>query len=242
MSSRQDKRQAYKDSVYQNLNRCLQHHIMRRDSPELKAAVSKTAAFQSQRIGETYSDLAQQARYELAIDYFKHDMYGPKDYSRRDSDVKKVYPVVERIMPNRLFYILTFIMELNALTMELDEAQAKQLKAMNAIDDITPELYAEAYRRCDNYEARKQQIELVLKVGEELDKLAGKNYLGGVLKLSNKPAHALGLGDLHDFLKRGYHAFMAMKGAKEFIRTIREREMNILDAIYAGQPDPFSAF
>ncbi|MGM0564048.1 MAG: FFLEELY motif protein [Pseudomonadota bacterium] len=239
MASRKEKRQEYKDSVYRDLNLCIQHHILRRDSPELKEAVSKTAAFQSRRIGETYSDLAARPRYELAIDYFQHDMYGAKDYSRRDSDVKKVYPIVERVMPNRLFYILTFIMELNALTMQLDEAQATQLVEMGAIDDITPEHYAEAYRRSDNYEDRKRQIELVLKVGEELDKLSGKSYLGGVLKISDKPAHALGLGDLHDFLGRGYKAFIAMDGAGEFIRVIREREMKILDAIFNGEPEPF---
>lgn len=239
MASRKELRQQYKESVYRDLDRCIKNHIKRNNDPLLKEDILKTTAWQSARIGKTYDDVAALDRYDMALAYFKDDMYGPRDYSRRDADVKKVYPIVERIMPNRLFYILTFIMELNALTMELDEKQALKLREMGALDAITDASYAEAYRSSASREERERQIELLLKVGQELDKLAGKSYLGGFLKLSHKPAHALGLGDLHDFLERGYNAFMKMNGAKEFIRVIRERESQIIEQVFSGASEPF---
>lgn len=240
MASRAAKRQQYKDSVYRDLKRIIESHIRRNENPELKEHIRIVSEWQSNRIGETYDDVAALSRYDLALSYFKDDMYGAKDYSKRDADVKKVYPVVERIMPNRLFYILVFIMELNALSMELDEAQAIALREMGKIDNFNADDYAEAYRTSASREDRQKQIDLVLTVGEELDKLAGKNYLGGVLKLSHKPAHGLGLGELHEFLERGYKAFMKMKGATAFIKVIRQREEAILDKIFTKQTEPFS--
>ncbi len=239
MASRAEKRKQYKDSVYRDLERIIQSHIRRNDNPELKQHIRIVSEWQSQRIGQTYDDVAAQDRYDLALAYFKDDMYGAKDYSKRDADVKKVYPIVERIMPNRLFYILVFIMELNALSMELDEAQAIELVKMGVIGNITPDNYAEAYRNSARRDDRKKQIDLVLEVGSELDKLMGKNYLGGFLKISHKPAHALGLGELHEFLERGYTAFMKMKGAKEFIKVIRTREDILLENIYTAKESPF---
>jgi len=239
MASRAEKRQQYKDSVYRDLERIIQSHIRRNGNPQLKEHIRIVSEWQSMRIGQTYDDVAATDRYDLALAYFKDDMYGAKDYSKRDADVKKVYPIVERIMPNRLFYILVFIMELNALSMELDEAQAIELVRMGAIDNITPDNYAEAYRNSARRDDRTKQIDLVLEVGSELDKLMGKNYLGGFLKISHKPAHALGLGELHEFLERGYTAFMKMKGAKEFIQVIRTREDIILENIYTSRANPF---
>lgn len=239
MASRAEKRKQYKESVYRDLERIIQSHIRRNNDPILKEHIRIVSEWQSMRIGQTYADVAATERYDLALAYFKDDMYGAKDYSKRDSDVKKVYPIVERIMPNRLFYILVFIMELNALSMELDEAQAIELLSMGVIDNITYDNYAEAYRNSASRADRTRQIDLVLEVGSELDKLMGKNYLGGFLKISHKPAHALGLGELHEFLERGYTAFMKMKGAKEFIKVIRTREDIILENIYTHKANPF---
>ncbi len=240
MASRAEKRQQYKDSVYRDLQRIMDNHLHRERDPALKAQIRKVSEWQSARIGRTYDDIAKLDRYDLALAYFKDDMYGARDYSKRDADVKKVYPIVERIMPNRLFYILVFVMELNALSMELDEAQVLELRKMGAIDNFSAEDYATAYRNSASRADRQRQIDLVLQVGETLDKLAGKSYLGGFLKVSHKPAHALGLGELHEFLERGYQAFMKMHGAKAFIKLIRQREEAILDNIFTAKPEPFS--
>jgi hypothetical protein len=50
-----------------------------------------------------------------------------------------------------------------------------------------------------------------------------------------------GLQDLQDFLERGFEAFRAMGGAEEFLALIRERETEILNRLFSGEPGPFSA-
>jgi hypothetical protein len=45
---------------------------------------------------------------------------------------------------------------------------------------------------------------------------------------------------LHDFLKAGLVAFRHMRGAKDFLTTAVQREMEILDRIYGLDPHPFA--
>ena len=240
MAFRTQTRQKYKDAVYSNLEQCITLHTRRNQNPTFKAHVLRVSQYQTERIQHTYDDCMQLERYGLALNYFKDDLYSAKDYSSRGHDIKKIYPIIERIMPNRLFNILAHIMELNALSMDLDERQTTALIDMHAIDRITQENYAHAFRTSASKEERIHQIDLMLSIGTELDSLMGKNYLGGVLKLSNTPAHALGLGNLHGFLSRGYTAFMKMDGAEPLINVIFERENAILDAIFSGAPNPFN--
>jgi hypothetical protein len=49
-----------------------------------------------------------------------------------------------------------------------------------------------------------------------------------------------GLGDLQDFLERGFAAFRDMKGAEEFLALLRERETTILNRLFSSRPEPFS--
>jgi hypothetical protein len=44
---------------------------------------------------------------------------------------------------------------------------------------------------------------------------------------------------LQDFLERGFAAFARMRGAGEFLATIRQRETAIHDAIAGGSDAPF---
>ncbi len=46
--------------------------------------------------------------------------------------------------------------------------------------------------------------------------------------MMRKPAVLAGLGDLQNFLERGYGAFRAMKGAEDFLGTITSREFELL--------------
>jgi hypothetical protein len=48
-----------------------------------------------------------------------------------------------------------------------------------------------------------------------------------------------GLAEVHDFFKRGYDAFRHMRGADEFLQTIRDRETRVMERLLAGTPAPF---
>ena len=60
-----------------------------------------------------------------------------------------------------------------------------------------------------------------------------------LVRLARRPAHAAGFGLLQEFLERGLDAFEAMHGAKEFLSTVRGREREAMERIFAGAKDPF---
>jgi hypothetical protein len=74
----------------------------------------------------------------------------------------------------------------------------------------------------------------MLAVGQRLDALVKKPFILSTLKLMRTPAQLAGLGDLQDFLERGFEAFRGMGGARAFLETIEEREREIARGIFSG--------
>jgi hypothetical protein len=199
--------------------------------------------WQSNRLARTHTDLRESKRHKLAIEFFLSDLYGAKDFSRRDSDLERSYPMIITVLPVNAIYAVAMAMELDALSLELDSTLSRILSeelGVNKEADLTEEAYAEAYRRSDNYNQRKYQIELIRILGEDLDIVVSKPFIYAALCLARTPAQLAGFGELQDFLERGFRAFRHMRGAEEFLNTIVSREMRILDRIYARHPQPFN--
>jgi hypothetical protein len=66
-----------------------------------------------------------------------------------------------------------------------------------------------------------------------------KPLLAQTLKLMRNPARLAGMGDLQDFLERGFAAFRDMKGADDFLDAGARRETAILNRLFSAAADPF---
>lgn len=190
-----------------------------------------------ERLSQTHADLLASERYGLACRFFLSDLYAPEDFSHRDRAFHQLYHSLRYYLPPPLFGILKEAIELNDLTRSLDESLlAVLVNDLNMSDSLTPEMYAEAYRRCDNYDDRMRQIEMLVEVGRKTDRIVRLPFIGLGLRLAHTPAHRAGWGMVQDFLERGYAAFKQIKGADEFLQTIYQREMENLDQIYLRRP------
>lgn len=232
-------KQDYQQRLGEQLDKVIARHRRRKQHPELEGKILKLASWQSRRLLDTYADLYATERYRQAVTFFTEDMYGEKDFSKRDMDAKKVYPIMSRVLPGSMIGTLATVMELNALTMELDDGMVEALTELGAMDDINEESYAEAFRRNATLDQRRYQMSLVLQVGKELARYVKYPYISGALKVASKPAHMLGLGELQDVLERGFASYKGMNGADEFLFQIEDREGKIMDKIFAGEPKPF---
>jgi hypothetical protein len=94
--------------------------------------------------------------------------------------------------------------------------------------------YGAAYRKADRRADRERQIDLIESLGQSLDRLVHKPFVGTTLSLMRKPAQLAGLGELQDFLQRGYQAFTKMGDAHEFLALVIGRERELLEALFAG--------
>jgi hypothetical protein len=194
-------------------------------------------AWQAARLARSYADVAAQPRYAAATSFFLDDLYGAKDFSTRDEEMLRILPTMARILPASAVETATLAIELEALSEDLDQRVAAALPA----GPITDEGYARAYRSAATRDERQRQIDLIDAVGRRLDALVAKPLVGTTLKLMRRPARMAGLGDLQDFLERGYGAFSRMGGADDFLALLRQREEALMARITSGVSDPFSA-
>lgn len=196
--------------------------------------------WQAERLARSYADLLHSERYGKAAKFFLADLYGPKDFSSRDEEVERILPMLVAMLPASALRTIALAVELDALTELLDSAMVVELRAAGCIDSIDENAYAAAYRAVRRRPERQRQIVLMRETGEALKQLAQKSLLTTLLKLMRGPAHLAGLGELHEFLEKGFDAFRQMGDATEFLDCIEDKEQLLLRNMFAGVENPFS--
>lgn len=202
--------------------------------PELKR-------WQADRLERTFADLSARPNYAAASRFFLDDLYGEHDVSWRDRDVQRMLPTLRAWLPESVMLTVADALELDQLTHCLDLELAGQLEALlprnRRLDEAA---YAEAYRRAGDRERRSRQIDLLIEVGQELEKIVKKPLVFTMLRVARGPAKAAGLGKLQAFLERGFSAFRTMGSADDFLAAIERREREAMRRLFAHEADPFA--
>jgi hypothetical protein len=223
--------------LVRELQRTQSMNERRSGNPILAGALDRLRSWQAARLASTYADLAGSPRYGPAIRFFQQDLYGARDFSRRDADLVRIVPTMVRMAPVGVVTCVGLAVELNALSQELDLGLVQQLPRVDA--GFTVADYCRAYRRAGDVTGRRRQIALIGEVGGALDRYVHKRLVRTSLAMMRKPAQMAGLSALQDFLERGFAAFRTMHGAGEFLSVVRERETRVHEAIVGGRNDPF---
>jgi len=190
--------------------------------------------WQSERLARTYADLLASERYRESCEFFLEELYGARDFEQRDEEVQKVVPKLARMLPGRAIETLLLAVELDELSEDFDAGLARLVQL-----PVTAARYAEAYPKVGTIAKRERQVKLVEEIGSALDRLARIPMLAPMLGMMKGPAEAWGYGHLHHFLYRGFHAFAGMRGARDFLATIKRRELAINARLFAREPEPF---
>jgi hypothetical protein len=218
------------ESLLKELRAVDAERARRATDPALEARVQALKAWQQNRFARTYADLLANPRYEPATRFFLHELYGPGDYRQRDAQFARVIPTLTRLFPDEVIDTVAKLAQLHALSERLDTRMAEHL----ASPDISADDYVAAWRACGEPAARQRQVALTMAVGESLDKLTRKPLLRQTLRLMRGPAQMAGLGALQTFLESGFDTFKAMRGAGEFLSTVRHREDTLAQALFHG--------
>ena len=216
------------ESLLKELRAVDAERARRAADPELEARVQALKTWQQRRFAQTYADLLANPRYEAATRFFLHELYGPDDYRQRDAQFARVIPTLTRLFPEEVVDTVAKLARLHALSERLDTRMAEHLLSA----DISPEDYAIAWRACGEPASRQRQIDLTMAVGQSLDKLTRKPLLRQTLKLMRGPAQMAGLGALQSFLETGFDTFKAMRGAAEFLATVKQREEALAERLF----------
>jgi len=174
------------------------------------------------------------------MDFFTDELYGPNDFTQRDEDIKKVLPLMEKVLSKETLATFELALKLNTLSYQLDFELVNNL---GDVKDISNDQYAQAYRSCNNLEQRKLQLELIDMLGNNLAGIAHRRSIMLVLKLSRKPAKLAGLEELQAILERGANAFRKIKKIDDFIKPILQGETVIMQSLFSGKnclPEKFT--
>ncbi|MBP8168971.1 MAG: hypothetical protein KAX99_04830 [Azonexus sp.] len=189
-------------------------------------------AWQAARLAKTHADLLASPQFNIAATFFLSDLYGPKDFSERDTEMEKVLPIMTTMLPVSGLRTLLLAVEVDALSERFDAEMVVVLGKRLDQDGLALDDYAAAYRQVGDREGRELQIRLIGETGEALDALAHKTFAGAALKLMHGPAQLAGLGELHAFLERGFNAFRSLRRADEFLETIVQRERELMVSLF----------
>lgn len=217
----------------------LDYHDFRNAQAEQPSldAIEQVRTWQSERLKATHRDLYDDSRYRDGLDFLLADLYAPTQFTRRDDDVDRVFPVMVKLLPDSVLYTVAELVELNLLSQRLDRQLTDAWMSLGQpLDEAS---YCEAFRACDNRSDRLRQIQLVANIGNDLDRYVHSRTISFALSLTEGAADMAGLGELHGFLRRGFAAFRAMESVDSLLDRIVQRETEILEAIFQGLPAPF---
>lgn len=191
--------------------------------PALAARVQAVKHYQHERFQHTYADLLVQPRYAQATRFFLEELYGPEDFTRRDTQFKRVVPGLVRLFPREVVLTVQTLGELHALSESLDTAMGR------AVPDGPVDLkaYAAAWQSVGRPADREAQIALMRRVADALDAYTRNPLLRHSLRLMRTPARLAGLPELQAFLEAGFDTFREMRGAQQFLDTVVQREQAI---------------
>jgi hypothetical protein len=227
-----------------NLRASMAHHEIV-EGRQLSPLMAYLSAWQSLRLSRTHADMLRDARFSQGCRFFLDDIYAPKDFSQRDYDGHRIYNFMNRFLPEATLAPLAMALEVNSLTQQLDLALAEAMRAhLGVVDRFNRAQYEEAYRLCNNYNVRLRQIQLIVAVGGQLERVRRIPFIAATLRLARGPAHRLGWFEMQDFLERGYAAWKSIAEPNTFLANIQTRETAILDRIYrrpggASEANPF---
>ena len=200
--------------------------------PLLEQAALGVKRFQAQRFKATYADLLRDPRYRRAAEFFLHELYGEKDYAQRDQQFSRIAGTIPRLFPTTVAETAAALAEVHALTEQLDDQMAHKWLASTPHADARR--YIDSWRKVGDRAARQQQLQVVLQLGRELDRMTRMRGLRSLLKMMRGAATAAGLSSLQAFLEAGFDAFAEMKGSAEFLALIEKREAAWIDALFEG--------
>jgi len=196
------------------------------------AELAIVQSWQRQRLATGYADFTHQERYSAAGDFFLDELYGGLHFRERDQEMERVLPVMVRMLRDDMLLALAEAFELQALSLDFDMQMTAQF-LNKGWDQLSLSRYGEIYRACGRENAREQQIELIHRLGLDLNGLVRHRLVMMLVRMLRGPAVAAGFGLLQSFLENGLRAFRIMGDGTEFIDTIRLREGEFMHSLLA---------
>jgi hypothetical protein len=190
--------------------------------------------FQSSRLRRDYQDLSAIPMYEPVGEFFFTELYGPRDFSQRDNDARRLQHFLHMV-PGVHLRDVEELLELISTTADLDDGLTRLIIERGAPLAFDEPLYERLYREADNYDARLRQLELIDSTLAIVFRHSRSHLIGIALESSGLIARLAGFESGHTFLLKGFRALRNVTSIDHFATTIYNRELARLNRIYGRE-------
>ncbi|OUY08887.1 FFLEELY motif protein [Acinetobacter populi] len=213
-------------------------------NPILAQRLHDVQLWQKQRMQNTHADFFKQPEHQLMAAYFLNRLYGAEDFNQLAFQIRRLVDhvhIVEKVIPASALKTGDAGVELARLSIQLDEDIAKHLLAHYPENyPLNDDIMRQAYLDCDQANARYHQMELLELLGEKLDLYVRSRMVKTAFKLSKKLAYHYKVDPIYDFIDEGFKAMQPLDSAQKFVGVFTSKERQIIAAVHAGHPQPFS--
>jgi len=203
-----------------------------KDKP-LQQRLQAIQQWQNQRLMNTYHDVIDTPGYHQALLFFIEDLYGGDRCLQRDEQIYRLLPIITRLLPDNLLYIVESAAELHWLTLKHDMHVTRHFNEIfGAETAITEKNYIEIFRQFDQLEYRLEQLHKVISIGKQLDHHIHHPWLLKAVSLARIPAKLSGFALVQKFVERGIDSFCHLESTEDFLSLIEHRESVLLQRIF----------
>ena len=90
----------YRDQLLKELDRSAILRARKLEDAGFRERRVALRAWQASRLARTHQDLLESPRFHNAAQFFLTDLYGPNDLSQHIEEVRRIVPVMMRVLPD----------------------------------------------------------------------------------------------------------------------------------------------
>jgi hypothetical protein len=201
----------------------------RERAPDSKSAVQE---FQVKRLKRDFRDIRLSPDYGPLCEFFAAEIYSAKDFTERNAGFRRVTNQFRSILGDEIHTGLIRLLDLHALTDELDDRVAAELTRRGIPTGFTEVQYEAVYRDLDNFDDRRRQIELILESFRFTHQVSQMALIGMVLRSARLAAGIFTRDHAIELLDKAYRIMHRVRNIEPFVQEIGARELARLDRIY----------
>jgi hypothetical protein len=214
-------------------------------NPVLAARLLTLQNWQKKRMQHTHAALFAVPEHQLMTQYFLTRLYGGADFDILAGQFERVINAekkFERLVPASTIQTGCEAIELAVLAIELDQQLAELMTSdfkYNQFGEIDDDFVIDLYNQANQTERRYHQLNLLDKLGFNLDKYVRSFIVQSAFKMSKGAAERHHFDPLYHFLGEGFLAMKPLKSAGVFVGVFTEHERQIIERIQVSTPNPF---
>ncbi len=217
-------------NIHRHLDAVEASRAAARADPELAARLAAVKRYQGRRFERTYADWMAKPAARRACRFFLDELYGDKDFSRRDTEFARVVPAMVRLFPDEIAATVEALGALHALSEDLDLQMARALVSTE-VDALG---YLRIWQATGRPDDRERQVRVMHDVGIALTAYTRRPMLRRTLKFMRAPAAAAGLSALQGFLEEGFESFGELPDPRAFLESVATRERALMARLFAA--------